>query len=649
MAKVSRIAGSLSNIEQVFIRDSSSTTGAGLAGLVYNSASLTAYYKRNSASGAEVAITLADMTIGTFTSGGFKEIGATNMPGWYQFCPPDAAYAAGAKSVGIHLKGASNMAPLPLEVDLDTQVNVKQSNGNAVPASGAIDANVVSVGPSGSGVAQTAGDVVNLVTNTGATSAALNQIATARTLNTGTETGSIANTYYNDASYWKLNPATNALDVEISFDVRATYPNGNGVSFFFRGYGEGVDNTYTFKVYDWVAAAYKTIHTLVGIAGVIDSDFQEALNNNNVGTGGNAGLVKIQVTASGLTSGALDVNQLLVGVANVPAFPANFANFAITSAGGVTLGADVTHGGGTTTRLVLANSTSSASFEITNSAGPLIALDNSAAATSEGIRILSGAECLVLVPGDVAPQWGSYPRAAAIYAQVTPNGSYGPIIEMQTNNAGPGISFSNNSLGPFLKVHAGGTAVEMDAGASVFNLAAGGAALPNADSSVFQLLTTGATHQPISLSGDEGGNIWDATNNRDVSVSPNWASVLNPTTTVDLSGTTISTSQQVDAAKIGASTTAAANLALLMANSRTGTVDSATFAPTTTTFETSFTTNADRFTHQAIMFTSGANAGLVVQVTGYAFTNSKVKLTTTAMASAPANGVSFIVFGKIGA
>lgn len=118
--KLSRRVGSTSEIWQIFIADSSSTTGAGLAGLVFNSASLTAYYHRDTDTTA-TAISLATMTVGTFTSSGFKEIDATNMPGWYQFCPPNAALASGAKSCGFHLKGATNMAPLPIEVDLQTQ------------------------------------------------------------------------------------------------------------------------------------------------------------------------------------------------------------------------------------------------------------------------------------------------------------------------------------------------------------------------------------------------------------------------------------------------------------------------------------------------------------------------------------------------
>lgn len=113
--KVIRTKGSTSNIEQIFIADSSSTTGAGLTGLTNATSGLTAYYHRKADTTA-TAISLVTMTVGTFTSSGFKEIDATNMPGWYQFCPPDACYATG--DCALHLKGATNMAPLPIEIQL---------------------------------------------------------------------------------------------------------------------------------------------------------------------------------------------------------------------------------------------------------------------------------------------------------------------------------------------------------------------------------------------------------------------------------------------------------------------------------------------------------------------------------------------------
>jgi hypothetical protein len=117
--KLIRKRGDTSNILQIFIQDSSSTTGAGLTGLTNASAGLTAYYHRDVDTTA-TAISLVSMTVGTFTSSGFKEIDSTNMPGWYQFCPPDAALSATStpKSVGIQLKGATNMAQLNIEIQL---------------------------------------------------------------------------------------------------------------------------------------------------------------------------------------------------------------------------------------------------------------------------------------------------------------------------------------------------------------------------------------------------------------------------------------------------------------------------------------------------------------------------------------------------
>lgn len=119
--KLQKVAGATSEIWQIFIADSSSTTGAGLAGLAVGGTIPTAYYHRDTDTTA-TAMTLVTMTVGTFTSLGFKEIDATHMAGWYQFCPPNAALASGAKSVAFHFYGATNQAPLPIEVQL-TAVN----------------------------------------------------------------------------------------------------------------------------------------------------------------------------------------------------------------------------------------------------------------------------------------------------------------------------------------------------------------------------------------------------------------------------------------------------------------------------------------------------------------------------------------------
>lgn len=110
--------GTTSKIYTLFIQDSAQTDGRGKTGLLYNSSGIKAYYKRSSGT-ASVAITLATITtLGTFVSGGFKEIDATNMPGFYEFHPPDACFASGADNVAILLSGATGMAPCPIEVKL---------------------------------------------------------------------------------------------------------------------------------------------------------------------------------------------------------------------------------------------------------------------------------------------------------------------------------------------------------------------------------------------------------------------------------------------------------------------------------------------------------------------------------------------------
>lgn len=115
--KLSIQVASTSQTINVFIQDSSSLTGEGLAGLAYNSDSLTAYYALPKAAAAVITlVTLAAITT-AWSSGGFKEIDATNMPGWYRLDIPDAALASG-RFVSIQLKGATNMAPLPIEIEL---------------------------------------------------------------------------------------------------------------------------------------------------------------------------------------------------------------------------------------------------------------------------------------------------------------------------------------------------------------------------------------------------------------------------------------------------------------------------------------------------------------------------------------------------
>ena len=117
MSKREITVGSTSQTIDVFIQDSSVSTGAGLTGLVYNTASLTAYYRKG-ATGTPTAITLATQTVGgAYSSGGFVAVDGTNCPGQYRLDLPNAALDT-AGMVTVYLRGATNMAPCVMEIEV---------------------------------------------------------------------------------------------------------------------------------------------------------------------------------------------------------------------------------------------------------------------------------------------------------------------------------------------------------------------------------------------------------------------------------------------------------------------------------------------------------------------------------------------------
>jgi hypothetical protein len=152
MAKLSIKAGATSQSVNIFVQDSSSTVGAGLSGLAYNTSGLIAYYTFTGANAGSAAITLATLaTVGAaYSSGGFKEIDSTNMKGLYRLDVPNAALASGnGRAVTIMLGGATNMAQLALEIELtgwDNQdavhggmsalPNVASGSAGAIPTTG---------------------------------------------------------------------------------------------------------------------------------------------------------------------------------------------------------------------------------------------------------------------------------------------------------------------------------------------------------------------------------------------------------------------------------------------------------------------------------------------------------------------------------
>ena len=109
--------GSTSIRRLIFVADSTSTTGAGLASVAHNAANLVAYYFAGDLNN-EAEITLASATLGSYTSGGWVAVDNTNMPGWYEVGIPDAALDGG-NEVAIQYRGAANMVPVNIYIQLD--------------------------------------------------------------------------------------------------------------------------------------------------------------------------------------------------------------------------------------------------------------------------------------------------------------------------------------------------------------------------------------------------------------------------------------------------------------------------------------------------------------------------------------------------
>lgn len=130
MAKETRKFAATSNMVRVFIPDSSSTTGAGLTGVLYTSTGLvidliadnsnTVYHYQSAATATIQDIT----TIGTFAAPSanncrFKAVDGTNLPGLYEIQFLDGVFddASCKRLIGC-VRGVTNMAPTWFEIEL---------------------------------------------------------------------------------------------------------------------------------------------------------------------------------------------------------------------------------------------------------------------------------------------------------------------------------------------------------------------------------------------------------------------------------------------------------------------------------------------------------------------------------------------------
>lgn len=134
MAKLAIKPGSTNISVYVYLQNSSSVTGAGRTGLAHNTSGLTCVYVRTRT--VQSSITLVNLSSPTaaWTSGGFKEVHPSLMPGLYRLDLPNAAIATGVRSVVVMMHGAADLAPTLLEIDLINDANVEYWRAGVAPA-----------------------------------------------------------------------------------------------------------------------------------------------------------------------------------------------------------------------------------------------------------------------------------------------------------------------------------------------------------------------------------------------------------------------------------------------------------------------------------------------------------------------------------
>lgn len=246
MAKLSRKKGITSQILHIFIQDSSSTTGAGLTALAFDTASLACRYI-NAGGTLSGAITLQTITtLGTYeaptanTNMRFKEVSsASPSQGVYEIHIHNDWMNLTGGSLVIMLAGATNMAQFRLEIDLQADVNITHVAGTAQTA-GDLAAMITAVDDlvdTEVGAIKTKTDFLPsiLAGNAGGLMIAGSNAAT--TFATLTVTG--ATTFTGAVSFNNTTTYAGAVTYSNGVSINQATLNGHGLELYGNGNGKG--------------------------------------------------------------------------------------------------------------------------------------------------------------------------------------------------------------------------------------------------------------------------------------------------------------------------------------------------------------------------------------------------------------------------
>ena len=127
--KISRQVGTVNEILNIYIQDATVSTGAGLANVSSTNVTF-AWCRNNQVAASSGTCSTSTGALGLYFVPTLTQTLSTNMLGWYQFCVPDGVFASGT-SAALHLYGAPNMAPVPIEIEL-TKTNNQQYTSSTI-------------------------------------------------------------------------------------------------------------------------------------------------------------------------------------------------------------------------------------------------------------------------------------------------------------------------------------------------------------------------------------------------------------------------------------------------------------------------------------------------------------------------------------
>lgn len=203
-------------------------------------------------------------------------------------------------------------------------VNVTSISGDSTAADN-LESQYDGTGLSGDNFPSTQAQVSNIA-NTGA---ALNEVASGTTVTTGTPTNSYTDTHSIDGVYHQIANVAGAIDVEYAFNIGTT-----GVPVSLTHVGRLFDpaptsDTIAIQVYDWIATAWEEVGQIDGVNSSSDSPKTVILFSKHVGTGVNAGAIKLRFLGSGLGTGTTFYSDLIYVSYALVASAVGYSNGAI--------------------------------------------------------------------------------------------------------------------------------------------------------------------------------------------------------------------------------------------------------------------------------------------------------------------------------